>query len=230
MGLQDVIRWFLPREDHFYGFLENQAHVASEGAQALLKFATNGVTAEEARDEVQKYEHRGDGYVREMEDALAKTFVTPIDREDLQKLSSDLDTVLDLMNGAIRACVLLGVEKPTEPMAKLIEIIVECTGKIAASIPKLKTHEYADILTLARELRQIEKRADIIYREAVSSLFRPDASGSSLSRATGGAYREGLSDARVLIREKAVLDDLENAIDQCDALADTLTQLAVKNG
>ena len=230
MGIQDVIRWFMPREDHFYGFLENQAKVAYAGAIALQKFATNDASAIEAREEVQKYEHQGDSIVRDMEEALAKTFVTPIDREDLQKLSSELDTVLDLTNGAIRACVLLGVEKPTEPMKQLIEIIVECTQKIDEAIPKLRKQQYTELLAVARELRLIEKRADTIYREAVSTLFRADATGSSLQRATGGAYREGFSDARVLIREKSVLDDLENAVDQCDSIADTLTNLSVKNG
>jgi uncharacterized protein len=217
MGVQDVIRWFLPKEDHFYGFLERQAKAARDGANALSKFATNGTTAVQARDAVQKIEHEGDAIVHEMEEALAKTFVTPIDREDLQKLSSELDGILDLTNGAIRACVLLGVNKPTDPMKQLIEIIVRCTTKIDEAMPKLRKHQYAEIVAVARELRKIEKEADAVYRQAVSDLFCSDV------RANGG-------DARVLIREKTVLDDLENAIDQCDSIADTLANLAVKHG
>ncbi|MBX3197191.1 MAG: DUF47 family protein [Labilithrix sp.] len=222
MGIQDVIRWFLPREDHFYEFLEQQARAAHEGAKALSKFSTNGTTAEQARDAVQKIEHDGDRIVHEMEEALAKTFVTPIDREDLQKLSSELDGVLDLTNGAIRACVMLGVDKPTPAMAELIEIIVRCTAKIDEAMPKLRKHKYTEIVAVARELRKIEKEADIVYREAISELF--------CSERTGGPVREGVTDARVLIREKTVLEDLENAIDQCDSIADTLANLAVKHG
>jgi len=221
MGIQDVIRLLLPREDHFYDFLEKQATAAYDGAKALEKFATNGTTAEQARDQVQKFEHEGDRIVHAMEEALAKTFVTPIDREDLQKLSSELDTVLDLTNGAIRACVMLGVEKPTDPMKKLIEIIVRCTSKINEAIPKLRKHQYGEIVEAARELRKIEKEADTIYREAVSSLFRDGS---------GGPFREGAVDARVIIREKTVLEDLENAVDQCDSIADILANLAVKHG
>src|SRR5262245_9414703 len=177
MGLQDVIRFFLPREDHFYDFLERQAKAAHDGAKALSKFATNGTTAEQARDAVQKIEHDGDRIVHEMEEALAKTFVTPIDREDLQRLSSELDGVLDLTNGAIRACVLLGVDKPTDAMKQLIEIIVRCTGKINEAIPLLRMHKYSDLVTTARELRKIEKEADAVYREALSQLFRSDSAG-----------------------------------------------------
>lgn len=212
MGIQDVIRFFLPREDHFYDFLERQAKAAHEGARALSKFSTNGTTAEQARDAVQKIEHEGDRIVHEMEEALAKTFVTPIDREDLQKLSSELDGVLDLTNGAIRACVMLGVVKPTEPMSKLIEIIVRATEKLNDTIPRLRKHQYTEIVSDARELRKIEKEADAVYREAISKLFLD------------------VNDAKVLIREKTVLEDLENAIDQCDSIADTLANLAVKHG
>lgn len=218
MGVQDVIRWFLPQEDHFYDFLERQARAANEGANVLSKFATNGTTAIEARDQVQKFEHLGDSIVHEMEEALAKTFVTPIDREDLQKLSSELDGILDLTNGAIRVCVLFGVEKPTTAMKDLIEILVRCTTLIEEAMPKLRRHQYHDLVEAARHLRKIEKEADTVYRQAVSDLFCSDSHPSDTR------------DARVLIREKTVLDDLENAIDQCDAIADTLANLAVKNG
>lgn len=222
MGIQNVIRWFLPREDHFYDFLEKQATAAHDGAKALSKFATNGATAIETRDAVQVIEHEGDRFVHEMEEALARTFVTPIDREDLQRLSSELDTVLDLTNGAIRACVMLGVDKPTDAMKQLIDIIVRCTSEMDKAMPKLRKHEYHELVECARRLRKLEKEGDSIFRGAISELFR--------SEAAGGPFREGASDARVLIREKTVLEDLENAIDQCDAIADTLANLAVKHG
>ena len=213
MGLQDVIRFFLPKEDHFYDFLERQAKVAHEGALALAKFTENGHTADEARAAVQKCEHAGDKIVHEMEEALAKTFVTPIDREDLQRLSSELDTTLDLMNGAIRACTMLGVEEATAPMKQLVKILVECTHRIDVVMPKLRRHEYTEIVACSRELRKVEKEADVVYREAISSLFK-----------------DSTVDAKKLIREKTVLEDLENAVDQCDSIASILTNLAVKNG
>ena len=146
MWLQDVIRFLIPREDHFYDFLEQQAKAAHNGAKALAKFTENGQTADEARAAVQKCEHEGDAIVHAMEEALAKTFVTPIDREDLQRLSSELDTVLDLMNGAIRACTMLGVEEATEPMKQLVKILVDCTHRIDDVMPKLRRHEYAEIV------------------------------------------------------------------------------------
>ncbi len=213
MGVQDVIRFLLPREDHFYDYLEKQATCAHEGAKALAKFTDNGSTVDQARKAVQKCEHDGDALVHQMEEALAKTFVTPIDREDLQRLSSELDTVLDLTNGAIRACDMFGVEKPTPAMAGLTRTLVDCTKRIDDVMPKLRKHQYAEIVAVARELRKLEKEADTVYREAVSKLFK-----------------DSDVDAKVLIREKAILEDLENAVDQCDSIADILANLAVKNG
>lgn len=213
MGIQDVIRFFMPKEEYFYDFLEKQAKFAHEGATMLSKFSESDQSAEDARVEIQKVEHEGDKVVHDMEEALAKTFVTPIDREDLHKLSSELDTVLDLTNGAIRACVMLGVDKPTEPMKKLITLLVACTKKMDEALPKLRKHEYNDLVAIARELRKLEKDADVVYRDAISKLFKDPS-----------------VDAKVLIREKTVLEDLENAVDQCDSIADTLTNLAIKNG
>src|SRR5690349_5232147 len=111
MGLQQVIRFLLPKEDHFFDFLEKQAECARDGARAFARFEP--AVAAKVRAEVQEIEHRGDRFVHEMEEALAQTFVTPIDREELQKLSKELDDILDLTNGAARACELLGVENLT---------------------------------------------------------------------------------------------------------------------
>lgn len=219
MGIQDLIRFFLPKEDHFYDFLEKQAKAAVDGAHALAKFTDDGQSAKECSLAVQKIEHLGDSIVHDMEEALARTFVTPIDREDLQRLSSELDTVLDLTNGAIRACVMLGVERPTDPMRQLGRVLLKSTELIDNAVPLLRKHQYTEIVHAARELRKIEKEADTIYREAVSDLFKVRSEETD----------PGL-DPRILIREKTVLEDLENAIDQCDAIADTLANLAVKHG
>ncbi|MEO8797199.1 MAG: DUF47 family protein [Polyangiaceae bacterium] len=206
-----MIRWLLPREDQFYDFLERQAVIAHAAAQVLASSSETPVA--DVRKMVQELEHDGDKIVHEVEEELAKTFVTPIDREDLQRLSSELDTVLDLTNGAARACDLFGVARPTAPMLALMNVLVECTAVLRSALPKLRTHEYEKLIEDTRALKKLEKDGDVIFREAVSHLFADPA-----------------VDAKVLLREKAVLEDLENAIDHCDQLAGTLAQLAVKHG
>ncbi|AKF08922.1 DUF47 domain-containing protein [Sandaracinus amylolyticus] len=212
MALQDLVRWLIPREQHFFEFLERQAAAAHKGARALGEFA-NGKRIEDVQSAVQICEHEGDKVVHELEEALERTFVTPIDREDLQHLSSELDDVLDLTNSATRACLLFGVSTPTEPMKKLIAVLIQCTEVLETALPRLGKHDYAALMTASRTIRQLEKDADRIFRQELSRLF----------------HDEGV-DAKEILREKEVLEDLEHAIDRCERVAHTLANLAVKHG
>jgi uncharacterized protein Yka (UPF0111/DUF47 family) len=211
--LQGLIRFLLPREDHFYDYLERQAAAAHLGARALARLKEPDATVQQVREAVQAHEHEGDKVVHEMEEALAKTFVTPIDREDLQRLSAQLDDVLDLANGTARACVLYGVARPTEPMVKLMDLLERCTALLETAMPRLRKHEYTELLEASRGMRDLEKEADGVFRGAISALFHDES-----------------IDARRVLREKEVLEDLENAIDQCELVAETLVNLSVKHG
>lgn len=208
MGIQDAIRWLVPKEEGFFDILEKQASTAREGVAAFI--AEEDITA--AGKQMQEFEHKGDRLVHEMEESLAKTFVTPIDREDLHLLSSELDDILDLANGAARAAMLFGVEAWTPAMKELMRVLYECTVVVDKAIPNLRKHAYNDIVESSRELRKLEKEGDRIYKAEVSRLFK-----------------DAQVDAKMLLREKAVLDDLENALDHCDELASVLANLAVKH-
>jgi uncharacterized protein len=212
MALQGLVRWLLPKEDHFFDYVEAQGALCLEAAQALATFK-DGKPPEVVRDMVQEVEHKADDYVRKMEDALARTFVTPIDREDLHKLSSELDDVVDLTNLAARACAVYGVRKVTPAMSTLIDLLVQCTAAIKDALPHLRKHEYEKLIEGGRSLRQLEKDADVVFRAEVSKLF----TSSEI-------------DAKELLRQKEVLEDVERAVDHCDNVADLLSNLAVKNG
>jgi predicted phosphate transport protein (TIGR00153 family) len=212
MSLQSLVRWLVPREEYFYDFLEQQTEVACRAADTLRSFREGDPVAA-VRDRIQDLEHEGDRIFHAMESALAQTFVTPIDREDLHKLSAELDDIVDRMNGAVRAAVLLGVERPTPPMVQLTDILVSATEQLRAAVPRLRKHQYAEMRESILALRKLEKDADAVFRRAVSELFRDPA-----------------VDAKQLLREREILDDLENAVDHCDRVAGTLANLAVKHG
>jgi len=131
----------------------------------------------------------------------------------LQKLSQELDDVLDLMNGAARACVLYGVERPTLPMVGLIDKLVECTEVLKKALPRLRAHEYDKLIEASREVRKLEKDGDTVFRTAVSALFKNQS-----------------IDAKQLLREREVLEHLENSIDHCQHVGSTLANLAIKHG
>lgn len=213
MGLQDIVRWLLPREDHFYTYLEDLAVASHDAATALSKWKDPQVPGQSVCDAVQAVEHRADKIQKDLEDALAQTFVTPLDREDLHKLAAELDDVVDIANLAARAIVLFGVNTPTPAMIKLMDVLVECTRVLRDAVPKLRQHKYPDLVEAAHVLRKSEKEGDQVYRDEISRLFHDDS-----------------IDAKTALKQREVLEDLEHAIDHCDHVATTLSNLAVKHG
>jgi uncharacterized protein Yka (UPF0111/DUF47 family) len=212
MSLNSLLRLILPREDHFYDFLERQAEVADRAARSLARFKDGTAQAKAIRDEVQEIEHEGDRLAHEMIEALGRTFVTPIDREDLQRLSKRLDDIPDLCNAAARACVLFGVDHPTRPMTLLMDKLCECTRVIKATVPHLRPRAYGEVIAACRSINHYEKDGDAVFRDALSALFHDPA-----------------VDAKTILREKEILEDLEKAINRCDQAAELLTNIAVKN-
>ncbi|MBK7828105.1 DUF47 family protein [Nannocystis sp.] len=212
MGLQDVIRWILPREDVFYTLIEQQGVLLEEAAKALAEFG-KGDSAERIRELVQDIEHKADAIVYDTEEQLARVFVTPIDREDIQLLCASIDDIVDLINLTARTFVLFGVPKPTPPMVALMELLVVMAGVIREALPALRRHDYAALIAAGRVIKDHEKKGDQVFRNAVGALFHdPDI------------------DAKVLLRDKEVLEDLESAIDRCETVAERLKNLAVKHG
>ncbi|MFO0631293.1 MAG: DUF47 family protein [Nannocystaceae bacterium] len=213
MAIQDFIRSLLPKEDRFYTLLEKQMDVALRAAKALAEFRSPDCTPTQLAAKLQSLEHEGDALVHEVEELLARTFVTPIDREDIHGLSQVIDDVTDLANGAARACDLLGVPRPTPPMLELIDLLVTATTKLAETLPNLRQRRFDQLLVDSRTVRAYEKDADRFFRAAISDL-----------------YRRPEVDAKVLLREREVLEDLENAVDLCERVATVLANLAVKHG
>lgn len=211
MALQSMIRWLLPREDHYYDMLEELGRLGLEAAQALAAFERT--PAAEVQATVQAIEHRADDVVRRMEDALARTFVTPLDREDLHRLTSELDDIIDLANLTARSYGLYAIEKPTPAMIELSRQLIACTEMIRDTVPFLRSHRFSELIDGGRKVRELEKKADTIYRTAISELFKAPS-----------------IDFRDLLKQKEALDHLENAVDHCDNVADLLSNMAVKHG
>ncbi len=212
MGIQRILDWLLPREDHFYDTLTKQAELALRATQTLVLYRS-GTSATEIRSSIELAEAEGDKLVRSLLAALSRTFVTPIDREDLQRLSKKLDDILDYCDLSARACVLYGVDKPTEPMLGIIDELEKCCVAIVAAMPHLKSHRYQKVMESVGFVDGLGKRSDTLFRDALSRLFH-----------------DPQIDAKTLLREKEVLEDLAKAIKSCLQVSETLVNIAVKHG
>lgn len=212
MSFQSFIQWFLPKEDKFFAVLEQQGEVLFRAAASLAAFSNSSASTLQLSQVVQNIEHEGDELVQTLEQELALTFVTPIDREDIHTLSTEIDDVIDFCNSAARVCVLYGIKRPTQPMIDLMNILVECTTEIHAALPSLQRKDYAKFLETKRKIKKLEKEADTTYRNAVSELF----------------HTENL-DYKTFVSQKSVLEKLESAVDRCDDIACVLATLAIKH-
>jgi uncharacterized protein Yka (UPF0111/DUF47 family) len=209
--LQTALRAIVPKDDRFFDLLEEQARIGQVAARKLVQLNSDDVAS--VADDVQALEHQGDKAVHRLEEALASTFVTPLDREDIQKLSAELDDVLDYANAAVRSCVLRGVNRPTQPMIEMIMLLAVSADLLHEAVCCLRRHDYDKVTDLARKVRKLESDGDMHYRKAIFDLNHDDG-----------------VDAKRLRREEKVLDDLENALNHAEDLADTLINLAVKHG
>ncbi len=221
MGLQDIVRVLVPRDDRFYDYLEQQAVLAHEGAVELARLKSE--PPKDVQETVHAVEKRGDKVAHEVEDALARTFVTPLDREDIHNLSSRLDDVLDRAYAAASAFVMYGIRTPSEPAQQFLDCLVRATLELKNVLPALRKHDFEEIRKAGRTVKAIEKEGDTIYRSAMMALFSTDTDAQ-------GPYRSVEGDVRAVIREKEVLEILEEAVDNCEDVAEFLTNLAVKHG
>lgn len=212
MGFQNIVQWFLPKEDKFFTLLEQQSEVLLKAATTLAAFSNTDVATEQLSNSVQDIEHEGDELVQLLEQELALTFVTPIDREDIHTLSTEIDDVIDFCNSAARVCVLYDINRPTVPMTELMKVLVECTTELHAALPALRAKDYVKFLDTKRKVKRLEKEADTIYRNAVDALF----------------HTENL-DYKIFVSQKSVLEKLESAVDRCDDIACVLATLAIKH-
>lgn len=210
--MQRLIRWLLPQEQHFYTLVERHAQIVNEAARAMSGFRS-GVSVKEINAKVRDLEHQGDECVKQMLDALANTFVTPIDREDLQRLSKKLDDICDYINLAARDCTLYGVDKPTEAMLLQIDKLVTSAELVSSAVPWLRRHAYAEITDLTNRITKHRDDGAHVFTEALTKLFHDPA-----------------IDAKTILREKEVLEALDKAINRCEQVGEVLVNIAVKNG
>ena len=213
MGVQDAIRWLLPREDHFFDLTAQQGEVLQRAAAALATYRVGGPEAEALAKKVQDIEHEGDKLLHAVEDALVKTFVTPIDREDIHHLARRIDDVTDEINLVARCFFLYGLNEPSPAMVKMMELIAAATVELHASLTALKKSDYAAMVVQGHKVSALEKEGDQTFREAVGALFR----------------KEGIS-GKELIRDKELLEALEETLDLCEDAAEFLSHVATKNG
>jgi len=154
-------------------------------------------------------EHRGDLVTHEIFERLNRTFITPIEREDIHTLASGLDDVLDSVEAIASRFVMFNISGSTQPARELARILVDCGVQIEQAVLHLK--DFKNLMAFTIELNRLENEADQISRDAVADLF------------------SGKHDVLDVMRWKEIYGRLENAADQCEDVANTIETIVIKN-
>ncbi|NGM73565.1 DUF47 domain-containing protein [Sphingobacterium sp. SGL-16] len=214
MSLNSIFQYFVPKDKKFFPLFE-QAGANLIDMAKLLKECVNSTNIEERKalsKRLEDLEHVGDNITHQIHLELGRNFITPFDREDIHALASSLDDVADFIHGASNRIQLYKVEKPTEPMVELTDLILEATEHVAKALYELKDlKNIRNITDSCVRINSVENKADYIFDKAVADLFEYE------------------TDAISLIKNKEVLSAMEDATDKCEDVANVLESILVKN-
>ncbi len=200
----------IPREEKFYLDFMAMADQLRNGARLLEEmFGTDPPVAAKAH-EIREVEHKCDFLTHEIIQRLNRTFVTPIDREDIHSLARSLDDVIDAIDDAACLIPLYEIDKVRPGVRELTRIISASTDQILLAVEALEGR--AGVLARAVEINRLENEADRAHLRAVGQLFDQER------------------DPIVVMKWKEILDLLEDATDRCEDVANLLENVVVKHG
>jgi len=213
-----MIRLFsrlMPRERRFFELFDQHAGLVLQASGVLIELL-RGYDERERRTEriarILELEHGADKVTRETMSLLHQTFVTPFDRDDIHRLISRMDDVLDSIQDTAEALQLYDIERLTPEAVQLAELLRECCVRMQGAVHQLATLEDSElVLRLCLEIDSLESQADRVLRAAVSKLFREE------------------SDVRQLIKLENIYQLLESATDQCEDVANVIQGVVLEN-
>jgi hypothetical protein len=203
---------FMPREGKFFDLFNEHAALIVEGSLELAALMASGDDLERRAHNVESIEKRGDKITRGTIELLHQTFITPIDRDDIHQLISEMDNILDLIEDSAQLMFLYDVRVLSPDAKKLADICVECCGKVKEAVALLSSMSNADaIMAICQDIDRLESDADHVMRAAIGRLFRDEP------------------DVRELIKLRTVYEHLETVTDRCEDVANIIQGIVIEN-
>jgi hypothetical protein len=208
MGFKE---WFIPQDKIFFDLFEQQAAVVTEAAQKLVDLTEDFTNVKEKRHKIEQLEHRGDQITHDIYEQLNRTFITPLEPEEISRLASTLDEVLDYIDGVTEKMFYYGIEATDAHMVELAKIIrmqtVELEGAVKG-IRSIKDPKYIEDRCI--EVNRLENLADDVLAHALTDLFH-------------------IQNAITIIKLKDIYEHLEQATDFCEDVANVLSDIAIRH-
>jgi uncharacterized protein Yka (UPF0111/DUF47 family) len=208
MGLRE---WLIPQDKIFFDLFEQQAEVVTKAAQKLVNLTEDFTNVKEKRHEIEELEHRGDQITHDIYEQLNRTFITPLEPEEISRLASTLDEVLDYIDGATEKMFYYGIEATDVHMVELAKLIHMQASELESAIKgirSIKNPKYIEERCI--EVNRLENLADDVLAHAVTDLFRTQH-------------------AITIIKLKDIYEHLETATDYCEDVANVLSDIAIRH-
>jgi predicted phosphate transport protein (TIGR00153 family) len=199
-----------PKEIDFFEIFDRASLNVTKSASLLVALLENFDNIETRVKEIYEVEQEGDILTHEIMKKLNKTFITPIDREDLYALSSRLDDVIDLIWSAADRIAVFKVRETTQEAISMSKDLLATTEAIHKAIRKLKEKKYSHVQEYCIEINRLENRVDRDFRDALGKLF------------------DEITDPILIIKWKEIYEHLEDASDRCEDVANVLEAIVLK--
>jgi uncharacterized protein len=199
----------IPKEEKFFDMFISMAQNAHEASKLLTLMMEQPDKIRDTAESIKALEHKGDRMTHDLIVKLNKTFIVPIDREDIYGLSSKLDDVTDLIESIARRLVLFKVIEVSEPALELARVLQRSTAAIVVAVSELQNG--MKVMDPCIEINRLEDEADHIYHLALGKLF------------------ESERDPIALIKWKELYEKLEASLDRCEDVANVIEGIVVKN-
>jgi predicted phosphate transport protein (TIGR00153 family) len=200
----------IPREEKFYTDFLALADELNRGALTLEEMVAPERPIWDKADEIKEIEHKCDFLTHEIIQRLNRTFVTPLDREDIYALARSLDDVIDAIDASATLVRLYRLETVRFGVRELARIITASTEQVRVALRAMEQHK--GIFAHAIEINRLENEADRMHQQAVRRLF------------------DEVKDPIVIMTWKETLDFLEDATDRCEDVANVIEGVMVKHG
>ncbi|HEX8955671.1 MAG TPA: DUF47 domain-containing protein [Burkholderiaceae bacterium] len=202
----------MPSEGKFFELFEQHAELCVKGAAEMVKLMTSFDDLEIRVHAIEGIEKQADKITHDTIELLHKTFITPLDRDDIHKLITRMDDILDLLEDAAQTISLYDIKATTAEARRLAELSLACAEKVKLAVGMLHSMDNARaILAICAEIDRLESDADHVMRAAMSKLFRDEP------------------DVRTLIKLKAIYEILETVTDRCEDVANIIEGIIVEN-
>jgi uncharacterized protein len=203
---------FLPRETSFFDFFEQHAALSLQGCKEFLSLASTGANVAAKAKRIKEIEHETDVITHRCVEALHKTFITPIERDDIYRLITRMDDIMDFVEAASERVALYELERMTPEVKDLADILVRAVEQIAVAVKGLRDMRHAaPILESCVDINRLENEGDSILRAALARLFREE------------------KDPITVIKWKEIYEDLETATDRCEDVANIIEGVVLEH-